>query len=168
MADTASTRTELGQTGLNKDWYFDVDTGSTGTPTWTPVLGLTDFKAAVDVDTTDDTDFSSDGWASEMAVSKAWSIEAKLKRARVSATATYDPGQEFLRLHQAGIVHVRYYEMGGDGTAAGMPRVEAYEGKAAVKWADNGGDNKALRTVTVTLTGRGKLTSITHPSPNTA
>lgn len=170
MADTATTRVELGTTGLNKDWYFDVDTsGSVDTPVWTAVNGVTDFKATMDVDTTDDTDFASDGWTSEMAVAKSWSIQVKLKRARQSASAAYDPGQDFILQNQGGVVHVRWYEMGGDGSSGinGMPRVEAYEGTAAVKWADDGGDNKALRTATVDLTGRGKRISIAHPAPNT-
>jgi hypothetical protein len=170
MADTATVRVELGNTALNKDWYFDVDTsGTSDTPTWTPVNGITDFKATTDVDTTDDTDFSSDGWTSEMAVSKSWSIQVKLKRARQASAVAYDPGQDFLLANNAGVVHVRWYEMGGDGTASGpdsMPRIEAYEGHAAVKWADDGGDNKALRTATVDLTGRGKRLSIAHPAPN--
>lgn len=169
MADTATTRVELGNTGVNKDWFFDVDTsGTTGTPTWTAVNGVTDFKPAMDVDTTDDTDFASDGWTSEMAVSKSWSIQVKLKRARQASAVAYDPGQDFILQNQGGTVHVRWYEMGGDGTTGpnGMPRVEAYEGIAAVKWADDGGDNKAIRSATVDLTGRGKRLSIAHPVPN--
>lgn len=165
-------RAELGTTAMNKDWYLDVDTGTTpATPVWTAVNGITDFKDALEINSVDDTDFASDGWTSEQAVGKSWSIDVKLKRARQLASPTFDPGQDFLLANNGEVVNIRWYEMGGDGNTSSvdsMPRVEAYTGRALVKWSPDGGDNKALRTVSVNLVGRGKRTKITHPKPNAA
>lgn len=168
MSTTVPERVELGTTALNKDWYLDVNSGTTA-PTWIAVNGITDFQAAMEVESVDDTDFASDGWSSEQAVGKSWSIDLTVKRARQRTANAFDPGQELLRLRNGEVVEVRWYEMSGDGTATGlnsMPRVEAYTGFAMVKWSPEGGDNKALRTISVNLVGRGKRVSITHPKPN--
>jgi len=45
----------------------------------------------------------------------------------------------------------------------GGPRVEAYQGWAAVTWSPSGGAMDALDQVSVTLTGQGQRTAITHP-----
>ena len=161
----ATTKVPLGTSTTNRKYYLDVNTTPSGAATWVGVFGITDFKNAHDPTLQDDSDFDSAGWKSQTKTAEAWGVEIKLRRAPTAADATaYDPGQEWLRTHaigQMGIansVYVRYYEM-----EPGGPRVEAYAGRASVQWSPDGGVMDALSTVSVTLTGQGALTTITHP-----
>lgn len=160
----ATNKVPLGASTTNRKWYLDVDTSATSSPTWVGVFGLLEFKDALEPTLQDDSDFDSEGWKSSTSTANMWSLEAKVKRAVTAASATaYDPGQEKLRA-AAGLtgtgnrVHVRWYEMEADG-----PRVEAYDGYAAVTWSPDGGGMDALSTVSVTLTGQGKRNTIAHP-----
>lgn len=170
MTATATERTALGDASLNRVWYLDVNTGTVETPTWVPVNGISEFKDNLDVNPIDVSDFSSDGWSDSQGGTKSWGVETKVWRKRQVTAVTYDPGQEFLRGLNGKSVHIRWYEMGGDGTegADAFPRVEAYEGRASVKWAPDGGNFDAARSVTVTLTGKGPRLEIDHPEPNVA
>lgn len=168
MSETPVDRTQLGDAILNGTWWLDVNTGTTALPVWLPVNGIYDFKDGLDAKDIDVSDFSSDGWADNQSVGKSWSVEFKVWRKRQMAAAAYDPGQEYLRLHAAESVEIRFYEMGGDGTTAtGQPRVEAYKGRVSIKWSPDGGKVDDAKSVSVSLTGKGKRTAITHPEPNT-
>lgn len=159
----ATVKAPLGASTTNRKWYLDIDTG-TVTPEWTGVFGIQEFKDGLENTLQDDSDFDGEGWKSQTVSANAWMLELKCKRAVQAESATaYDPGQEVLRAaaQETGIansVHVRWYEM-----EPGGPRVEAYEGFAAVSWSPDGGGMDALSTVTVTLTGQGKRVEITHP-----
>lgn len=162
---TATTKVPLGATTTNRKWYLDVNTGTTESPTWTGVFGITEIKQTVETSTQDDSDFDGEGWKSEIATAVAWKIEGKVKRGVKPGVTppVYDPGQEVLRLAGAkvggeNVVQVRYYEMEPSG-----PRVEAYTGDVAVSFTDEGGAMDALSMASFVLTGRGKRTAITHP-----
>lgn len=161
---TVPAREPLGASTLNRMWYLDIDTGAAGTPAWTPVQGITEFQPALEPQLQDDGDFDSGGYGSSTSTGINWSLTGKVARkVTVADETTYDPGQEALRLagEQVGVgnsVHIRFYEMTPTG-----PRVEAYEGNAAVTWSPDGGDKTALNIVSFTLTGQGKRTAITHP-----
>ena len=160
-------RTQMGDALLNGTWYIDVNTGTISEPVWTAINAVYDFKDGLDSKDTDVSDFSSDGWADSQAVGKSWSVDLKVWRKRQQAATAYDPGQEYLRLHNGESVEVRFYEMSGNGTAeSGHPRVEAYQGRVAVKWSPDGGKVDDPKSVSVTLTGKGRRTSIAHPAPN--
>ena len=166
---TVTAREQLGDAILNGTWYLDVNTGTAETPIWTPVNGIYDFKDTLDSKEIDVSDFSSDGWADSQAVGKSWGVDFKVWRKRRLSAVAYDPGQEFLRLHNGESVDFRFYEMSGDGTlTTGDPRVEAYTGLGSVKWSPDGGKVDDAKSVSVTLTGKGKRTAITHPDPNSA
>jgi hypothetical protein len=161
---TVPTRTPLGASTLNRKWYLDVNVGTTAVPDWVGVFGLLEFKDTLDPTLQDDSDFDSEGYKSQNVTALAWSLETKVSRKTVQGSPTaYDPGQEALRLAgeemgESNVAHVRWYEMTPDG-----PRAEAYEGRAAVSWTPDGGGMDANSTATVTLTGKGKRTAITHP-----
>jgi len=165
MVSTVTTKVPLGPTTLNRKWYLDVNTGTPGTPVWTGVFGVTDFKPINNGDLQDDSDFDGGGYKSQVQTAIEWGIELKVKRAVTTALATaYDPGQEVLRLASLGFgtansVDIRYYEV----TASG-PAVEAYRGKVAVTFEQDGGDMAALATATIKLAGQGVRSAITHPS----
>lgn len=160
---TATTKTPLGASTLNRKWYLDVNTGSESVPVWTGVFGITEFKASVEGSLQDDSDFDSAGWKSQVNTANTWKIEGKVRRGlKASDPTVYDPGQEVLRLAaantgEANIVQIRYYEMGD-------AQVEAYSGKVAVTWAEDGGNMEAVSTVSFTLNGRGARNIITHPA----
>lgn len=162
-----TTRTALGASTTNRQWYLDVDTsGIVGSPSWVPVMGLMEFQPSMDPNLEDDSDFDSGGYQSQTKTAEAWAIDGKLARKLTVADPTmYDPGQEFLRakaigqMGQANQAHIRYYEM-----TAGGPRAEAYEGYAAVTWSPDGGAMTALNTVSLKLTGQGRLLPVTHPA----
>lgn len=167
MTSTVPEREPLGATTLNRMWYLDVDTGTAGTPSWIGVFGLTEFQPALEPTLQDDSDFDSAGYKSQSVTALAWSLVGKLRRGTKGGATpdptAYDPGQEALRLaaNEMGTnnrVHVRWYEM-----TEGGPRVEAYEGYASVTWSPDGGGMDANNLVSITLTGQGKRTAITHP-----
>lgn len=157
-------RTPLGASTLVRKWYLDVNTGTELSPTWTGVFGLTNFQPTFNPTLQDDSDFDSGGYKSSTVTALEWGATLTVARKTVeTAPTTYDPGQEKLRAISAlqGIqnrVQVRFYEM-----SPGGPRVEAYQGWAAVTWSPSGGAMDALDQVSVTLTGQGQRTAITHP-----
>lgn len=164
---SAPARQPLGATTTNRKWFLDIDSSLTGSPTWIGVHGITEFTPKVEGSLQDDSDFDGEGWKSQTNTANAWSNEGKLKRGTrpgvADAPPTYDAGQELLRdaAAQTGVdnsVHVRWYEMEPNG-----PRVEAYEGRAAVTWTEDGGNMEALSIASITLTGQGKRIEIDHP-----
>lgn len=161
---TATTKVPLGASTLVRKWYLDVNTGSVAVPVWVGVFGLLDFQPVLNPTLQDDSDFDSGGYKSSTVTALDWSAAFKVSRkVQAAAITQYDPGQEFLRttsLTQGVLnsIQVRFYEM-----SPGGPRVEAYSGLAAVSWSPDGGPMDALDTVSVTLTGQGQRTAISHP-----
>lgn len=163
----ATTKAPLGPTTTTRKWYLDVDTTPDEvTPTWVGVFGITEFKPTLEGSLQDDSDFDSNGWKSETNTANKWGVEGKLKRGTKPGVTppVYDDGQEVLRLaaQQTGIansVHVRFYEMEPNG-----PRVEAYEGRAAVTYTEEGGNMESLSMASFVLSGQGERDNITHPA----
>lgn len=161
------TRVPLGPSTLVRKYYVDINTGTAGTPVWTPVYGMVNFVPSQDTTLQDDSDYDSEGYKSQTATALAWGAQMTVSRKVVEAApTTYDPGQEAIRaasyeMGPANSVDARYYEM-----TAGGPRIEAFRGNAAVAWSPVGGAMDALDQVQVTLTGQGKRTAITHPYPS--
>lgn len=162
------TRTPLGTTQLNRDWYLDVNIGTTGSPNWVGVFGITEFQPNLEPGMQDSSDFDSGGYGSDDVTELKFSLEFKVRRGPQGANPLeYDPGQEVLRaaaeaLGTGNRVHIRWYEMGVNG-----PREEAYDGFANVQWKPEGGAGSALRSVAVTLGGQGKRNLIAHPDDAT-
>ena len=158
-------RTPLGASTLNRKWLLDVNTGTIGSPIWTPVGAMTNFVPATTPTLMDDSDFDSNGYKSQTVTAIAWGVTFDVSRKTLpSAPTTYDAGQEFLRGKSVlmGIqnsVQVRYYEV-----TSGGPAIEAWSGNAAVKWSEKGGNMDALDEVSVELVGQGQRTAITHPA----
>ncbi len=160
----ATTKVQLGAATTVRKWYLDVNTGTAASPTWVGVFGITKFQSALKPTLVDTSDFDSGGDMSSMVTARQWSLVFGVDRKSQASVATaYDPGQEFLRNAAENIglsnsVQIRWYEM-----EPGGPRVEAYMGTASVEWSPDGGAMSAAEAVTVTLTGMGKRTLITHP-----
>lgn len=158
----ATTKVPLGAATTNRKWFLDVE-GATA-DSWIGVFGITEFKDVLEASMQDDSDFDGEGWLSEVNTANRWKIEAKVIRKTLAETPTsYDPGQEKIRLAAAetgveNVLRIRWYEM-----EPGGPRVEAYEGFAAVSWSPDGGSTEAVSTASIVLSGRGKRESVTHP-----
>lgn len=160
----ATTKVPLGGSVLARRWYLDVNTGTHASPTWTGVFGIEDLKLAMDPTVQGDSDYDSEGYKSSTISALGWSVTGKLARkVRADLATAYSPGQEALRavaknMGAANRAEIRIYEMEEDG-----PRTEAYDGYVTVAWSEDGGSQEALATISITLTGQGKLNSITHP-----
>jgi hypothetical protein len=149
---------------LARKYRLDVSTGTdatSGAPIWTQVRGVSEFTPTVDTTLEDDSDYDSDGWASQTKTQLAWMLEMTVKRKVTLDTAAYDPGQEALRVAAEsfgadGVVHVRWYDRDGG--------PESYEGYAEVSWNPSGGSPTALSEVGVTLTGKGARESVANPN----
>lgn len=157
----------LGASTLNRKWIVEVDTG-TGSPTWTMVGGITNCKFEPDNGNwVDDSVFSDGGPGSETKTNGKATVTLMVSRKIGASGTTYDVGQEKLRLSAVGkygpsnTVSIRICEYDPEGG----PRVEAYTGKFGVDWVPQGGDDKALDLVQVTLHGQGSCAPISHPYP---
>lgn len=161
----AITRQPLSASTTNRKWFCDVDASESGAaePSFIGVFGITEFKDLIEGSMQEDSDFSS-AWKSEVNTANRWKLELKIRRAPdADSPTTYDPGQEVLRLaaRKTGlqnVVKVRWYEM-----EPGGPRVEAYEGFAAVSYSPDGGNMEATSTASIVLSGRGEPVEIAHP-----
>jgi hypothetical protein len=176
MALNAPARVPLGGQTLNHKWWIDVNTGTYGSPTWTPVSGVRDFKPFFTPTKQDDSDFDSGGAKSKVVTAYEWGVNLSLGRKVTVASATvYDPGQEKLRdaaaeMGLGNVLDIRYYEMNLDDTGATVngPKAEAYRGYVVADWGEDGGGMDALDSCSVVLDGRGARTPITHPETATA
>lgn len=158
----------LGSTTVHRKWLFEVNTGTSGAPTWTAIGGINNSQFNPDNATLqDDSDMQSGGAGSQTKTAGSASASLTLMRKVGSDGISYDVGQEFLRakaINQYGpnnSVQMRISEY----TPGGGPRIEAYVGNFAVGWEVQAGDNTALDSVVVTLTGQGQCAAVTHPYP---
>lgn len=156
----ATTKVPLGASTTNRKWYLDVKIEDE----WVGVFGMIEFKDVLEGSLQDDSDFDSD-WLSEVNTANRWKIEGKVGRKVLADTPTsYDPGQERIRKAAAktgveNVIECRWYEM-----EPGGPRVESYEGKAAVTWSPDGGNTEATSTASFVLSGRGPRKEVPHPA----
>lgn len=146
---------------LARKFRVDVNTGTVAAPSWTPVRSIADLKDPLEPNMEDDSDYDSDGWASEVKTQLKWGLELTLLRKTGLTSGNYDPGQEHLRgasveFGSGGIVQVRWYDRNGG--------PEAYSGFASVSWDPSGGDAKALSSVACKLSGNGARTTIANPA----
>lgn len=146
---------------LARKWKLDVNTGTVGSPVWTAVRAVGELKTQVESNMEDDSDYDSDGWASETKTQMKFSLECKVLRKIGVTSENYDPGQEALRaaadqFGSGGTPQVRWYDRDGG--------PEAYSGFVSVSWEPEGGEAKDLDTVTIKMSGQGKRTPITNPA----
>jgi len=162
---TATARVALGPSSGVKDWYMDVNTGTSASPTWTPCSGLMSFKPDLKDVLKDNSTFDGGGAQSSQKTADQWILTGKLKRAGQSDVPTaYDPGQEALRAASllygaSNQVQVRWYEVNG----SGRPVAEAWEGTGAVSWTEDADGYDDVRVAAFTITGAGPKTAV---SPN--
>ncbi|MBM0275322.1 phage tail tube protein [Micromonospora tarensis] len=149
----------MATTALARRYRLQVNTGTTGSPVWTTVTGLTDFKPTINPTMQDDSDYETDGWNSSEKTAQGWQIEATVLL-KDDGSGTFNSGVEKMRLASdqfgdTSRVEVRWFDKDG--------RAEAYQGTALVTWERANSGNTDLDAAKVTLTGRGARTSIANP-----
>lgn len=148
-------------TYLARKWRLDINTGTTGSPVWVQVKGITNLTPGLSATTQDSSDYDTDGWGSDEKTMLKWNLAVTLLRKGTTDTAP-DPGQEALRdksdqFGTAGLAEVRWYDR-----KVGSP--EAYRGFANVSWEPGGGGTGDLESVAVNLSGKGARIDITNPA----
>lgn len=149
------TPSSVGVSQLASRFALQVDTGSSESPTWTTVFGVSNLQPNVDYTMQDNSDYDSDGWGSDFPTQRKWSLALTLRDKLYDDTQ--DAGQAALQTAADGLdqVHVRWFDRNGG--------AEAYEGYAYVQWQPQGGDVTTEATTNVTLNGQGSRTTISNP-----
>jgi hypothetical protein len=137
---------------------MQVNTGTTGSPVWVTVSGLTDFKPTINPTLQDDSDYENDGWASSEKTQQGWQIEATVLLKEDAGL--FNAGVEKMRLASdkfgdSSRVEVRWFDKDG--------KPEAYQGTALVTWERANTGVPDLDAAKVTLTGRGARVEIANP-----
>lgn len=155
--------TQPQQSTLARKWRLEVNTNTVASPIWTIVMGMAEFKPTfAEPNLEDDNVYEDEGYTGQTKTALGWSATGKvMRRTDPDDDTIYDPGQEKLRLlgltlGPGGVAHCRIVDREGG--------PEAYTGFAEVSWSPDGGDSKALESVSFTLTGKGQPTLITNPT----
>ncbi|MFC3980167.1 phage tail tube protein [Streptosporangium sp. NPDC001559] len=152
------------QSLLASAWALEVNTGTSGAPTWTRVKGMTSFKETIESTVEDDSDFDSNGWGSDQVTQRKWKLECEGKRKRDAASPSSfvaDPGQQAI-LDAGNLVgvgsniEIRYYRRDG--------APDAWQGLVSVQYGGGGGPTTGLEPFNFTLGGQGARTAITNPA----
>lgn len=147
-------------TALARRWRTEVNLGTTETPNWQLIPGITEFQPTFPPNIEDSSSYDSGGWAENTKTGQSWELSMTFNRKINDQTKTYSPAHEALRtasfeFGSASEVEVRFFDRNG------MP--EAYQGVVLVEWEDQGGEYTALGQVSCTLTGNGPLAMIDNP-----
>ena len=147
-------------TALARRYRLELDMGTTGTPSWSLVPGITEFTPAVEPTHQEVTTYDEEGWGEHAVTKLDWTVELTLAHRAHPETGQFNAAQEALRRASrsfgvASYVHVRYFDRNGAD--------DAYEGRALVTWEPDGGSPEDVDTISVTLTGSGMLREIENP-----
>lgn len=148
-------------TALARRYRLELDTSTTGAPSWSLVPGITEFGPKIEPTQQDVTTYDAEGWVEQAVTMLAWSIETTIAHRAHPVSGAFNAAQEALRkasmsFGAASYVKVRYYDRTGAD--------DAYQGQALVTWEPDGGGPDEVDTIKVTLTGNGPLTAITNPA----
>ena len=154
-------RVQLGPATLVRDWWLDVNTGTTAEPVWIGVFGMEAFKITQNTTWKDTSDMDSGGFKSSTGTALEWGLEIKVSDKLQSGAAAYDPGQEALRacagsFGLAGNIEIRYYKQD-------TPKSKAFQGIVGVEYTHDGGAMDDVDKNSFKLIGQGLRNAITHP-----
>lgn len=149
-------------TGLARRFAVDIDMASPAAAVWSALPGIEELKTTWDQRREGDESYDDQGGARETVTGSSWKLEIKLIHRAGSDGVTFNAVQEYLRgKAQAedtltAEIHVRWYDRSGVG--------EAWDGRALVTWAPDGGNGGARDVVTMVISGQGKRIPITNPN----
>lgn len=128
---------------LAKRLKLDINTGTIGSPTWTPAGGLTNLAEGNSYTTQDTSTYDTGNLGSDMPTQYKKTLTGTFLRSLTSFAE--DPAQAYLRAAGNGLtlVQIRWYDRNGG--------AESYIGTAFVQWEPQGGDTTALETANFTL-----------------
>ncbi|WP_282795186.1 hypothetical protein [Streptomyces sp. CC224B] len=153
-----STPTDV--TALARRWRLEVNMGSEATPDWQLCPAVVEFQPEFEPNHEDSGTYDDEGWDDNDKTGMGWTVTVKFNRKKSADSTVYHPVHERLRLTAfawgaESKIPVRWMDRDG------LP--EAYQGRALVTWAPEGGEKNDLDQVEVTLTGAGPLMPITNP-----
>jgi hypothetical protein len=149
-------------TGLARRFAVDIDMAAPAAAVWSALPGIEELKPSWDQRKEGDESYDDGGGARETITGSSWKLELKLIHRAGPDGVTFNAVQEYLRgKAQAedtlnAEIHVRWYDRSGVG--------EAWDGRALVSWAPDGGNGGARDTVAVVISGQGKRIPITNPN----
>ncbi|RLU85886.1 hypothetical protein CTZ27_26325 [Streptomyces griseocarneus] len=152
-------------TALARRYRLDVDTSTTGSPSWSLLPGITELATKIEPTQQDVTTYDSEGWVEQAVTMLAWSVEVTIAHRAHPTTGAFNATQEHLRraswaFGRDSYVNVRFYDRNGVVD-------DAYAGSALVTWEPGGGGPDEVDTIKITLTGSGPLRPITNPAAGT-
>lgn len=139
---------------LARDWTFSINTGTTTTPAWTPILGVNSFGVSRSKNDVDTTDFASAGWTEHLVASRGW--EFTLEGFHLEDTdGTRDPGQtaveaNTLLMGAASLDQYKFTSPGG--------KVYTFVASAVVDGPGGGSDDATSWACTLTVSGTVTIT----------
>lgn len=145
-------------------WAVQINIGTEASPVWKFIYRITNFNPKIDIKTEDGTDINDDGWASEVGVGAAATIDIEGLVAGVfdeDDEFTQDPGQ--VALLAAGEdfgneVDMRYWRRDGVPTAKRI--------KGIAKVTPDGGKPGTTQKFSGSITVNGKPEDIVKPTTN--
>jgi hypothetical protein len=153
--------------GFSYEFGVDLNTGSVGTPVWSPIRRISAIAPKVTPVTADAQTYDDLGAPNEEKTSESWSLEFSVQVNRLATTGDYATEVEALKAYtepdavgSASIANVRWYDKPFTGPANDN---EAYSGFATVSIERANTGNSDIGTWKVTLTGKGKRTQISNP-----
>ena len=145
---------------LARRYATDINLGTPDEPDWQRLLGVREFSPEIEPTHEDDSVYEDEGWHSHTRTALAWQLEINISH-RKSEAGEWNAVQRFLRnssiqFGTGSYVGVRYYDRNGVAD-------DAWEGKALITWAPEGGEHTAVDRVDVTFQGSGPLREISNP-----
>ncbi len=147
---------------LARRFRVDINTGTSTTPVWTQLRGITALTPNISEATLQDSStYDTNGWGSSEKTMQRWSLAITANIVKDDDDNLRDAAQEKIRaaaiaFGAAARVSVRFYDRDGE--------PEAYQGVALCQYQPAGGGPDALDSATFTLTGDGELNSIANPA----
>lgn len=145
---------------LARRYAIDINLGTTDEPDWQRLLGVREFNPEVEPTHEDDSLYEDEGWHSHTRTALAWQLEANISH-RKSESGEWNAVHRHLRnssikFGSGSYVGVRYYDREG-------AEDDAWEGRALITWAPEGGEHTAVDRIDVTFEGSGRLREISNP-----
>lgn len=144
---------------LARNWGIQVNTGTSGSPVWEWISGITSFEAPVTKTRQEAGDINFGAWGGQIATEMNWTATIGILP-KLDAAGEPDPAVEYLRAcgletGVLGMAEIRYWRLDG--------HPHAYQGKGDVEFSLAGGDKTALYAANCTIAGYGGLVAIEKP-----
>ncbi len=136
---------------LARDFKFEIDTGTTGTPEWVEIKGINSFSWDSSKNDADTTTFQDDGVQSHIVASRGYELTLEGLLLEDPDTGERDPGQKAVeelasKIGPASIGNFRMTYPSG--------KVKGFKASANIGGPGGGNDDPASWSVTLTISGK--------------